>query len=229
MKKQHINMKWLSICLVWGIILILATNVHAQENDFQIWGDISLKYKLNKKFKVQAEFGLRSRENSRLLNQQYVEAGGRYKLKKYFSLAAKYRFTDYYSNSKSSAHRVQLDLYFQKKWKRIRWALRERYQYQWFLSDYKNIANVQTLRTRIQLAYNVKKSKMEPFVAVEHYWGLNGKYLWLTKQMRWTLGLEHPLNKWSDIAIAYRIQREYYKANPLTSYIFLVSYKISIK
>jgi hypothetical protein len=224
---------FVNVCKVVALVVLLSVfftlEGQAQEQDFQIWGDVSVKYKINKKLKLSSELGMRTRENSRLLKQNYMEIGGRYKIIKLISIGAKYRYTNYFLDSKTSVHRMNMDVYLQKKWGRTHWALRERFQHQWFVSDYKNKVNVQSLRSRIQLSYNIRKTKLEPYFAVEHYLGLNGSSLWLTQRLRWTLGLEFPLNKWSDIAAAYRIQREYYQANPLTSYVFLLSYKISLK
>lgn len=200
----------------------------AQEKDFQIWGDVSAKYKINKKFSLASELGLRTRENSRLLKQYYAELGGSYKINKRFDVGLKYRFVSYYEQSKTSIHRLNADISFDKGWGRFSFKWRERYQQEWFVSNYKNEFDEKTLRSRWDLSYNIKKTKLEPFFSLEHYLGLNGKERLLTTQIRWTLGADFPVNKWSDISISYRIEKEYYKANPLTAYVLILSYKIDL-
>lgn len=201
----------------------------AQESDFQVWGDVSAKYKWNKKISFATELSLRSRENSQLLKQYYVEFGGKYKLNKRWALGSKYRFTNYFLQGKTAVHRVNADIYYRfKKWGRFRMKIRERYQYERFVSDYKNEYDEHILRSRFHLSYNIKKNKMEPFISLAHYWGLNGEHQFKNLQMRYTLGVLFPINKWSDLEIAYRIEREFYRNQPHTNYILMMSYGVDL-
>jgi len=226
-------MKYFRLFQYGFLLLILSiislNNIYAQEDDFQIWADVSTKYKINKKWKLNAELGLRSRENSELLKQYYAEFGAKYKVNKRINFGLKYRFTDYYIQSKISAQRLNIDFeYSFKKWGRARLSIRERYQYEWLI--YSSITNYDeiNLRSRIDLSYDIRKSKIEPFFSVEHYLGLNGELAGLSTQLRWTLGAEMPFNKWSDISASYRIQQQLNKSNPLRTYIFIISYKVDI-
>jgi len=213
----------LSLILICGLGLV---DIQAQEDDFQIWGDVSAKYKINKKIRVSGELGLRSRENSQFLKQSYAEFGVKYKINKRFVLGSKYRYADYYYQSKTPAHRFSFDAAYNVKWKRIRFTVRERYQQTWYISDFKNKYDVKELRSRFMLTYDIKKSKIEPFMSMEHYLGLSGKYYLSTAQNRWTLGLEFPVSKFSSLQIAYRIGKYGYYSIPATIYMFLISYQI---
>ena len=226
-------MKILKISLFSFIIFILGvvnTNMlYSQEDDFQIWGDVSSKYKINKKFKLSAELGFRTRENSELLKQYYGELGIRYKLNKRINFSLKYRFTDYSIFDKISANRLSFDFgYSFKKWGRTSISIRERYQYSWLIQSGINNYDAILLRSRIDVNYDIRKNKIEPFFAFEHYLGLSDELLGYSLQLRWTLGASVPVNKWSDVSAAFRIQRQLNKNNPLTAYIFLLSYNIDI-
>jgi len=214
------------------IVMLMVMEVSAQkqsrEKDFQVWGDVSASYKINKKWKLDGELGLRTRENSQLLKQYYLEFGGRYKINKRFAVAGKYRFVSYYVFGKSSIHRINLDVNYDNKWNRFSYVLRLRYQQGWYLSNTKHEFYSRFLRTRLKVAYDIRKNKLEPFFSFEHYLGLNGDLLGLTAQIRWTLGAQYPVNKWSDISIAYRIEQEFYRYNPMNAYILLISYKIDL-
>lgn len=210
----------------FGFALVLSS--FAQEEDFQVWGDISAKYKINKKLRLDTKLGIRTRENSELLKQYYWDLGLRYKLNKRFSFGAKYRFIDYYKFGKSTIHRMNLDLVYDNKFGRFSYDIRGRYQQLWFYSDYKDKYTEQLFRTMFELSYNVRKNKIEPFLAIEHYLGLNGELKWLTAQMRYTIGASYPVNKWSDISLAFRMQREYYTYRPQRTYILMVSYSVDL-
>lgn len=201
---------------------------NAQENDFQLWGDISGRYKINKKWRLDGEMGLRTRENSQLLKQYYLEFGGRYKISKRFDISAKYRFTNYYKFGKTSIHRISSDISYDNKWKRFTYELRGRYQHEWFVSNYSQEFDEQVWRTKFNLSYNIRKNKLEPFFGFEHFMGLNGKEAWLSTDLRWTLGAQFPVNKWSDLKVSYRIETELNKANPLTAYVLSISYRIDL-
>ncbi|NOR86796.1 MAG: DUF2490 domain-containing protein [Bacteroidales bacterium] len=223
-----VNLKVSAFLLVFLLSSIFPHQMFSQEDDFQIWGDVSAKYKINKKFRLSMEMGLRTRENSTLMKQSYAELGGRYKLSKRFNIALKYRFTDYQELSKISVQRVNFDAAYNKKLSRIRLTLRMRYQYEWLSKNYVNELDEQTLRSRLTISYDIKKSKIEPFFAFEHYFDLNGDYMGLTTKLRYTLGADMPMTNWSDISVAYRIEPEYNQVNPLTSYIFILSWIISL-
>jgi len=226
-RKMRVQQLFLLLLITPFIVVI--NRVYSQENDFQIWSDMSSKYKINKKIKLSAEFGLRSRENSQFLKQFYAEIGAKYKVNKRFNTGLKYRFTNYYYHNKLSSQRFNLDAeYSFKKWNRFRLAIRERLQYEWLVHDKIFYYDEINLRSRMFFTYNIKKSKLKPFFSFEHYWGLSGQVKGLSTQIRWSVGLNIPVNKWSDFTASYRIIQQLNRNNPLTIYAVLVSYKINL-
>lgn len=226
MKKaiNNLKYKWFVLGLIWLMVYPVA----AQEGDFQTWGDISARYKINKKWRMDAELGLRTRENATMLKQYYLEYGIRYKINKRFDLSTKYRFTNYFELGKTSIHRWAIDISYDNKWKRFSWELRGRYQHEWFASNYSNEFEEQSWRTKFEINYNIRKNKIDPYFSFEHFMGLNGKNAWLTSDLRWVLGAEFPVNKWSDLDVSYKIETELNTANPLTGYILSITYKIDL-
>lgn len=227
MINQSVN-KYLSFFLLMVIGFVFIIPANAQEEDFQVWGDISAKYKINKKLRLDTKLGLRTRENSELLKQYHWDLGVKYKINKRFALGGRYRYINYYESGKTSIHRVNLDLVYDNKFGRFSYDIRGRYQQLWFYSNYKQKYTEQLFRTKFELSYNVRKNKVEPFIAVEHYLGLNGELKWLTAQMRYTVGASYPVNKWSDISLAFRMQREYYSSVPQQTYVLMVSYAVDL-
>ena len=211
------------------ISVFTITVVKAQENDFQIWGDLSAKYKINKKIKLNASIGFRSYENSQLIKKYYADLGMKYDISKRISLGAKYRFSDYHFHTKVSTHRLSFDAtYSFKKWGRIRLRIRERYDYEWLVVNPVNVGDDMTLRSRITLTYDIRKCKIEPYMSIEHYFGLNGSFSGETKLLRWTMGAQMPVNKWSDLQVSYRIQKQVYTDSPTVAYVFMLSYAVDI-
>ena len=205
------------------------TSAKGQENDFQIWGQVSAKYKIGKKIRLSSSLGLRSFENTRFVKKYYADFGFKYKFNKRISTAVKYRFSDYHFYNVVSTHRFSLDAeYSFKKWGRARLSVRERVEYEWLVTNPVNVGDDSNLRSKIEMTYDIKKSKIEPYISVEHYLGLSGKRKGVTKLLRLTFGAEVPVNKWSDLAVLCRIQRQVYTANPVTAYILMINYSVDI-
>lgn len=222
-------MSILRLYFIFLISVFTIVVVKAQENDFQIWGDVSAKYKINKKIRLNAALGVRSFENSQLIKKYYADLGFKYKFNKRISTAVKYRFSDYHFYNDVSTHRLSLDAeYSFKKWGRARLGIRERVEYEWLVVNPVSVGDDVNLRSKIEMTYDIRKTKIEPYISVEHYLGLNGKREGLTKLLRFTFGAEIPVNKWSDLAVLYRIQKQVYRANPMTIYIFMINYSVDI-
>jgi len=216
-------------CVILLISALAMSVVEAQENDFQIWGNMSAKYKINKKIKLTSFIGIRSYENAQQIRKYYADLGLKYNISKRLAIATKYRFSYYHLNSKVSTHRVGVDaIYSFKKWGRTRLSIRERYEYEWLVVNPANIGEDMTLRSRFTLTYDIKKCKIEPYVSIEHYWGLSGRLGGETKLLRWTMGAQMPVNKWSELQLSYRIQKQVYTAKPTVAYIFMIAYAIDI-
>ena len=217
-----------------GIFLLLVVDnlqplfVCGQENDFQLWGDLSASYKISSKIGIQGELGLRTRENTQLLKQYYAETGVNYQISKRFDALINYRFTDYHVLGKTSIHRLSADLSYDNKWKRFAYKIRVRYQQEWFLSNYSNEYSEQLIRTKLSVKYNIKKTKLEPFLGIEHFLGLNGKNAFLSTALRISAGVDYPVSKKSGISVAWLVDKELVKSVPTTAFAISVGYKIKL-
>jgi hypothetical protein len=219
--------------LIGFFLLLVMASLHpiilyGQENDFQLWGDLSASYKITKKIGIQGEAGLRTRENTQLLKQYYAETGLNYQISKRYDAQINYRFTDYYLFGKTSIQRLSADLSYDNKWKRLSYRVRVRYQQEWFISNYSHEFTEQLLRTKISVKYNIKKIKLAPYLGFEHFLGLNGKNAFLSTALRISAGVDYPLTKKSGISIAYLVDKELLKSVPTTAFAISVGYKIKL-
>src|SRR6185503_12138098 len=112
-------------------ILFLPFIVVSQNtNDAGMWNTFSLQKSLNKKLYLTLDQEMRLRENYSRLNLFYTNLGVGFKLNKNFKAELTYRFIQKYQidNSFSLRHRIMLDLSYKKKFSKIIFSNRLRYQ-----------------------------------------------------------------------------------------------------
>ncbi|MAR99133.1 MAG: hypothetical protein CMD21_00160 [Flavobacteriales bacterium] len=173
----------------------------AQEQDFQQWSKIGVSYDLNKDLSVSLDQGIRFRENASLPDVTFSNLSLKYDLIKKWSVAIGYRYiTDFdLSQNTSTSHRIHSDINYRKKKKR--WLIKNRLRYQYK----KNF----TLRDKVSLSYNIRKTPLEPFTAFELFFK-DSEF----KKWRYTLGASYPFLKEFDIDVYYRLQQSFNTNNP---------------
>ncbi len=187
----------------------------AQENDFQTWTSISASKKLIKRTDLIVKQGVRSRENSSVRSKLFTDIKIKRKYNRNFSFAVGYRFSNDWNKRfiLAQKNRFYLDVYYKDKFKkRFLLDLRARWQTQGNFKGYSS-----HLRQKSIIAYNIRKTKLEPSFAIEYFLNIESV---LVDKLRYTFGVSHPITKDLDAEIAYRIQQEYYVNNPETLYIF---------
>jgi predicted porin len=174
----------------------------AQEQDFQQWSKIGVSYDLNKDLSVSLDQGFRFRENASLPDVIFSNLSLKYDLIKKWSVAIGYRYiTDFdLSQNTSTSHRIYSDINYRKKKKR--WLLKNRLRYQYQEENF-------TLRDKVSLSYNIRKTPLEPFTAFELFFK-DSEF----KKWRYTLGASYPFLKEFDIDVYYRLQQSFNTNNP---------------
>ena len=174
----------------------------AQEQDFQQWSKIGVSYDLNKDLSVSLDQGFRFRENASLPDVTFSNLSLKYDFIKKWSVAIGYRYiTDFdLSQNTSNIHRIYSDINYRKKKKR--WLMKNRLRYQYQEENF-------TLRDKVSLSYNIRKTPLEPFTAFELFFK-DSEF----KKWRYTLGVSYPFLKEFDIDIYYRLQQSFNTNNP---------------
>ena len=174
----------------------------AQEQDFQQWSKIGVSYDLNKDLSVSLDQGFRFRENASLPDVTFSNLSLKYDLIKKWSVAIGYRYiTDFdLSQNTSTSHRIYTDINYRKKKKR--WLMKNRLRYQYQEENF-------TLRDKVSLSYNIRKTPLEPFTAFELFFK-DSEF----KKWRYTLGASYPFLKEFDIDVFYRLQQSFNTNNP---------------
>ena len=218
------------------LILFFYFSAQSQENDFQTWHSISstidfnvilvpdqLFTKTKRKGSITFKQGYRLRENSSLLSKQFSDFRFKLRLNKRLSFAMGYRYLTEWDHPIESSlllfypyidnkNRYYTDILFSSEInKRLDLNLRTRYLFQGNIFGYYS-----TIREKVKFSYNLKKTKLEPAIAIECF------YNWNTNidKMRYTFGFSYPLGKKIAFDITYRIQQEFYANNPQTLFIF---------
>jgi hypothetical protein len=184
------------------LLLFCPFLLFAQEQDFQLWSKVGASYNLNKDLRVSLYQGFRARENASLPDVTFSNLSLKYDLIKKWSVAIGYRYiTDFdLSQNTSASHRIYADINYRKKKKRWLMKNRLRYQYQ---------EEIFTLRDKVSLSYNIRKTPLEPFTAFELFFKDSEFNKW-----RYTLGASYPFLKEFDIDAYYRIQQSFNTNNP---------------
>ena len=174
----------------------------AQEQDFQQWSKIGVSYDFNKDLSVSLDQAFRFRENASLADVSFSNLSLKYDLIKKWSVAIGYRYIIDFdlSQNTSISHRIYTDINYSKKQKR--WRIKNRFRYQYQDENF-------TLRDKIFLSYNIKKTPLEPFTNFELFFK-DSEF----KKWRYTLGVSHPFLKEFDIDAFYRLQESFNTNNP---------------
>ena len=199
----------ISIFLIFPLFFL-----SAQENDLQSWHSFSLKNKINKTTGINLKVGARLRENSSLLDKNFLEFRLKKELNKRTSISAGYRNTFNYDTEfvLVKQNRFYFDLIYKNKFtKRLSYSIRNRWQNQ--ASIYQS---VRTFRQKFSLEYNITKTKLTPYCAVEYF---SNSFDHINK-LRSTISLSYPISKDIDVDFAYRMQNEFWVNNPQTIFIF---------
>ena len=169
----------------------------AQEQDFQLWSKVGASYDLNKDLSVSLDQGFRARENASLPDVTFSNLSLKYDLIKKWSVAIGYRYiTDFdLSQNIFNSHRIYSDINYRKKKKR--WLMKNRLRYQYQEENF-------TLRDKVSLSYNIRKTPLEPFTAFELFFK-DSEF----KKWRYTLGASYPFLKEFDIDVYYRLQQSF--------------------
>jgi hypothetical protein len=144
------------------------------------------------------------------MDSYILEGGLSYKLHKYLTLAGYYRYENEwkYKNSTGaykgqvSYNRLAFDAKTGFELKRFELQFRLRYT-NGADFDQETDDRVSYFRYRAKVDYDIKGSKLVPFASVESFNYLIVKDI---DKMRYTGGLQYPINKNNEVSLFYRLQ-----------------------
>ena len=200
------------------ILTIFFTTSTLAQNGPATWFELEFSKKIVKNLKV--EFNPELRLHGGFEMDTYILEGGlSYKLHKYLTLAGYYRYENEYNYRNKRqiyewvpSNRFAFDAKSGFGLNRFNVKFRVRYTNG---SDFDQTADSKTsyFRYRAKIEYDIKGSKIIPFVSLEAFHDLILKDF---DKMRYTGGLSYPINKNNEIGLFYRLQDYMEPAGTLT-------------
>lgn len=171
---------------MWG----LACAVHAQKADYTTWAKMGIEYGINDRLDLVSGLEWRTEDHLRATDRLGLDAGLKYALLPFLKLGGGYEI--HYRNRGEDGwkfrHRYHADVTLSARWMRVKFALRERFQYTW-----DDVENELRLRSRLKLSYDIPRCKVEPYTSVEMYNSLHRDEEFDVVRMRYRAGFTLPL------------------------------------
>lgn len=188
-------------------LIVLSLGSFAQQNDFQIWSELSAETELKKDFSLFVVEELRFNQNASHFDELHNSIGAKYNFNKHFRMQVLYRYSLINTLKKGiqNANRFGINVSYKEKFKRFRFQYRLRYQI-----DYINLQGLKidghTLRNRFTLKYNIRKTPLMPFVNYELYYKLQNVVGNGFGKHRFTGGFDYGFTDYFSASIYYRYQ-----------------------
>ena len=182
---------FLLLLLIFGFSQKLA----AQGPGF--WGGVGIEKKFNKKFSAGINTQFRFADSFSFLQTNLIDAGTSYKLHKNFEVSANYRYiTRRKSELKNfkTRHRFYVDAAYSKKFKRVKFENRVRYQHQFQDNDGELAFDASYLRNKLEVSIP-NKTKFTPYFSSDLFYRIGSVF----DQIRPKIGIDFKLNKHNSI------------------------------
>jgi hypothetical protein len=196
------NIRILLLSILFILVLVQPFMVNGQENDFQLWTDISVNKKITRKWDLSFEQNLRFGNNVTQLSKSYSNLSASYAVANYLKLSVMYRFvvrnkTDYYGHG----HSFAFDATLKQKLSRFKVSMRNRFmlKYSDILSSDQGKIPDRYYRTKIELTYNIRKIPVNPSVSVESFLLIPKGDPLTFDAIRTAFGLNYPFNKHQEL------------------------------
>ncbi len=176
-----------------GLTLVLAClspRLAAQEADYTTWLKMGAQYEVDERWEVSGGLEWRTKQDVGTTDRLGLDVAAKYEALPFLKLGAGYEV--HYRNRGDEGwkfrHRYHADGTLSGKWMRVKVSLRERFQHTWNAEE-KELR----LRSRLKLAYDIRRCKLEPYASVEMYNGLARGEHFDVVRMRYRAGLTLPL------------------------------------
>lgn len=202
--------------LLTVLLSVLLASAAVAQSGPRTWAELEFSKKIIKNLKL--EFNPELRFFNDLKMDRYIFDGGlSYKLHKYLTIGGYYRYENIndYKPKKDiyvweSSNRLALDAKTDFDIERFNLSFRLRYTSGAKVAQAGD-GNDSYFRYRAKADYNIKGSKIVPYVSYEAFHDLKQNYF---DKIRYTGGLAYPLNKNNEISLFYRLQ-DYLELNSI--------------
>ncbi|WP_418696466.1 DUF2490 domain-containing protein [Bacteroides sp.] len=182
------------------LISLSQQSLRAQDGELATWANVGAKYEVAPAFAVIGGLEWRTMDNLGRTDRLGLEVGGIYTVLPFLKFGAGYEM--HYRNRVDAGwklrHRYYIDGTVSTQVQQVKLSLRERFQ-----SNVAGDKDKLRLRSRLTLAYELRNSKIEPYVSVEMYNSLARAEHFDVKRMRYRGGIALPLSSRWDADVFY--------------------------
>jgi hypothetical protein len=206
------------VCLMGCLPLFLSAQV---QKDAQLWKGLVLqKTFLNNRLQFSLNEEVRLRNNFSEVRNSFTDLSLHYKLRKRLAIGLGYRYS---IRPDVNVHRLYSDLTWRPKLKKSRFGIVLRTRLQ---QDRDRFDIETTLRPRLWVDYNLPKTKLEPYVAVEPFFRLQkaGNF----DHYRLYAGVKYPLRKKVELRGGYIFAQDIDGVNREQDHIFMIRVTIDL-
>lgn len=197
-----------------------------------LWTGVELQAPLSKKVEVTLSPEVRFTDQSQKVDDILFEADARIRWFKLFQPEFSYRFSRSYDDPGQYFNGNRLSAGVRSVVDVGRFRFSNRIQYMHSLTNKYSLGySIETrryIREGLKISYNIRKSKLEPFVQAEIYYDLSPDRNHEFSRIRYRAGFELPVSKRSTIDIYFLLQDKLNTKNPLRTYAIGVFYTYTL-
>ena len=216
--------------IVLSLLLFPFVGLSQNSTVFQVWNEVGVGYKLDKKQSL--AFDLTTRHGAGGLLTFFPQISYKYKINKYIRPSIDYRYigsrTD--EGNFTYRHRINTNLQFNYQIERLELGLRMRYQFTTNrLADNFEPEFGEAFRLKPSIVYDVKKSVLLPQASMEFFTGpMDGQQGYHLNRIRWSVGLGFDWDGPHTLELAYLYDQRIMSPGALNRAILNFSYGYNI-
>ena len=221
----------ISRLFILTILISLSNRIGAQElkvvRDFRLISEIEIEKSLFNDWKVSFSPVLKLEKNATRIDEVDFDLKVKYSPLKFLSLGTGYRLIMNHrkNGNYEQKHRFMGEIGLEYDIQRFELDYRFRYQNidDDFFQAETDMLPENILRNRLQIRYDIPKSKLTPYLFTEFY-GILEHELPFAYKIKMGSGLRYNLKKYGSLKAYYRVDRELNADYPFTYFILGISY-----
>lgn len=220
--------------LLIALSLLLLSNRAISQDVYGLWTGVEVVKPLSNSLSVSVAPELRMTSSPFRVDDMLLEANIAFKPLKWMQIVVGYRYSRFYESDfddRFNGHRYSIAIRPKFQLGRFSFAYRGQYQRSmiyWYDLGY-SIENKDNFRNRLQISYNVPKTKVEPFMMGELYYDLTSGKQREFNRLRVRVGVSYPFNKRNEVEVFGQYQTKLNAKTYETSYVLGVFYSFSFR
>lgn len=216
-------------CFMAIIAIGILPNAVEAQTTYGCWTGVELRKPLTRSLSVSVSPEFRFTNSPLRLDDFLLEAEIRFRIYRWLQLEGGYRYSRFYDdefNDRFKRHRHSAGI--RSRFYVARFGFTYRFQYQhstiyWYDYGY-SVESKDNLRNRLQVSYNIPRTKIEPFVMGEIYYDISSGKQHEFNRFRFRVGVSYPFNKRNEIEVFGQYQDKLNAKDPMTTYAVGVFY-----